>query len=77
MRNDHTTNESNELPKVLRRATTLLVPVGSYFGDLEAYTTSEGLVLVTKEDRFGFDFRPKPSDFALFSNGYVGDVLLW
>ncbi len=44
--------KSNELPEVLQRATTLLVSVGTYYGDLEAYTVSPGLVLVTKEDRF-------------------------
>ncbi len=44
--------KSTELPKVLKRATTLLVPMGSYYGELEAYTISEGLVLVTKKDRF-------------------------
>jgi hypothetical protein len=44
--------KSNELSRVLQRAITLLVPVGSYYGDLEAYTTSEDLMLVTKEDRF-------------------------
>ncbi len=43
--------KTNELPKVLQRATTLLVPVGTYHGDPEAYTVSEGLVIVTKEDR--------------------------
>jgi hypothetical protein len=44
--------KSTELPKVLKRATTLLVPMGSYYGELEAYIISEGLVLVTKKDRF-------------------------
>jgi hypothetical protein len=44
--------KSNELSKVLQRATALFVSVGTYYGDLEAYTASQGLVLETKEARF-------------------------
>jgi hypothetical protein len=44
--------KSNELSRVLRLATTLRVPMGSYYGDLEAYTASQGLVLENKEARF-------------------------
>ncbi len=72
--------KSKKLSEVLQRATSLFVSVGTYYGDLEAYTVSQGLVLVIKEDRFCYSiFVPKQvislfSALGLIEMSFCGDA---